>query len=110
MENKSADFIVEKPINTIGKKVALVATAIFLIVNVLIVIASSVERPGTGMVGLLVAPFIWAMWIFCLVYFTILAMRFSREKSNMHQLDKIEFYILLLYFVVFFTLLMINNL
>lgn len=106
----SPELLRIKQAESIGvKRAALVGTIIFLIANFFVIVLGSTSKPGEGMTGLLFAPFIWVMWMFCLVYFAILAMRYSREKSAMHYLDKIEFFILALYFLIFFSFTLINN-
>src|SRR3989344_3182487 len=51
--------------------------------------------PGEGMVGLIfLLPVMPIIYIFYPVYFIILSVRYSREKSGMDPLDKIMFYIL----------------
>jgi hypothetical protein len=51
--------------------------------------------PGEGMVGLMfLLPVMPIIYIFYPVYFIILSIRYSKEKSSMDPLDKIMFYIL----------------
>jgi hypothetical protein len=61
---------------------------------------SVASDPGAGMVGLLfLFPVLPIVYVFFPAYFIILSVRYSREKSRMHVLDKITFYILLVIFL-----------
>jgi len=74
-----------------------------LIIAVAVIITLLVlnDSPGSGL-GMLAIPLMPIVWIFYPVYFTILALRYSREKSNMDPLDKITFYLLLVHIGGFF--------
>lgn len=94
--------------NKIGKvlsKIALIFILLTLLfIGTLFVIASDAPQ-GSGMVFL---PFILLAWPIVLVvfpvYFGILAIRYSREKSEMYILDKVSFYILLICIGGFFLM------
>lgn len=49
---------------------------------------------GLGMILLPFMPLMYVGLVFYPIYFMILALRYSRERGNMHLLDKIMFYIL----------------
>lgn len=54
---------------------------------------------GAGYFLILLMPLIF---IFFPIYFIIISLRYYREKSNLHQLDKITFFILLFGLGAFF--------
>jgi len=78
------------------KKVILGITVALIIFFAFLLILTSGSKPGEYVgLGMLLLPFMPIIWIFYPVYFIILALRYSREKSAMDPLDKIMFYILL---------------
>lgn len=91
---------------TTGKKRMLIFTIIFLIFNAWFLLLSPWVASG-GEVGLLLFV---PLLIFFLIYFIVLALRYAREKGAMQQLDKIEFFILLAYFILLLGLPTLHNL
>ncbi len=97
--------------DTTGKKKAiLVLTMIYLVFIGGLTLLSSTLGPGEGGAFLFLALPILAGHVFFLVYFIILAMRYAREKSAMHQLDRIEFFILLIFYLFALGLPTLHNL
>ena len=96
---------VETNENTFFKKLVLFATiAIAIFVTTILSIPSD---PGSGMVGFMfLLPLLPIIYFFYPVYFMVLSIKYLREKSNMHVLDKIMFYILLtgVLLIIFFLL------
>jgi TRAP-type C4-dicarboxylate transport system permease small subunit len=87
------------------KKVILIITTILIAFFAFLLILTSGNKPGEYVgLGMLLLPIMPIIWIFYSVYFIILALRYSREKSNMDPLDKIMFYILLAGIGIFFLL------
>lgn len=109
MENYNADkieFVQEKP-NRILKIIALVAIIAPILFLVFLGVISIGKGPGeTEGLSYLVLPLMPILWVFFPVYFFILSFRYAREKSNMDLLDKIAFYILLVFIGGFWMLAM----
>jgi len=78
--------------DNIAAKKFFLALLVFWII--LFVIAIFIYDPGVAMGMLLILPFM-ASFVFYLLYFIILTVRYTREKSEMHMLDKITFYLLI---------------
>lgn len=82
-----------KSSNRVFKKVVLWGTLAIAVWAAFVFSVSS--GPGDGMIGLMLfMPVMPIIYIFYPVYFVILSIRYSREKSSMDPLDKIMFYIL----------------
>jgi hypothetical protein len=97
-ENSKIEFLSNvstqaKSSNRAFKKVVLWGTLAIAIWAVFVFSVSS--GPGEGMIGLMLfMPVMPIVYIFYPVYFVILSIRYSKEKSGMDSLDKIMFYVL----------------
>jgi hypothetical protein len=88
------------------RRFTLVMILVIIVFNLLTFLYGSTLEPGAGMVLFPLIPFIWASWLIIVGFFIELAIRYSREKSSMHYLDKILFYVLALPIIsigVYFT-------
>lgn len=73
----------------------LALTVVIIFLNLLLFGFASTLEPGSGMAFIFLAPFIWVSWVIAIGIFIWMSIKYSREKSSMHYLDKITFYILL---------------
>lgn len=81
----------------IFKKIILGGTILTIVWILYVLISSIGASPGTGMVTFaLLLPALPILFVFFPIYFIIIALRYSREKSNMDILDKAMFFILLI--------------
>jgi len=78
--------------DNIAAKKFFLALLVFWII--LFAIAIFIYDPGVAVGILLILP-LMASFVFYLIYFIILTVRYVREKSEMHILDKITFYLLI---------------
>jgi hypothetical protein len=85
-----------------GLKLAiLIGIIILIVVYCLMILSSSGDKTGHyDALGFLIIPMIPIAFIFYPIYFGVLAIRYTREKSNMNVLDKITFYIILTCLIV----------
>jgi uncharacterized membrane protein len=74
-----------------------------ILIAVTVALLSVYDHKHPGSVGMLVIPLMPIVWIFYPVYFTILALRYSREKGEMDILDKVTFYVLLAHIGLLFA-------
>jgi uncharacterized protein with PQ loop repeat len=74
------------------KKVIL---GVIIAIPVVITLLTLNETPGSGMSYFWMLSFIAPLWVIYPVFFTILALKYAKEKSAMDIVDKLTFYVLL---------------